>query len=263
MYEKMLAIGMAAVMTISSTSFAFAGQNKPVKSDDNIIDLLVSSGIYDLKEEKRLTDGTKMYSITIDGVDTEITEKEATDGMVYTFDDGLLSNEVILTNSGDIFLDGKRVNVIEEGTEDIRAISPRAYIETWETSSTPYAPGPYNVGGALKASTVDWDKKVNQVTLSALAFVVVTAILGPLEGVAAARGAYNGLAEAYDWLRAADPDATNLWVERRIWTNNKPNTSSNPMEYYSWIEVKYYKNKNSATAIGDGSFYGLQKITNH
>lgn len=261
--KKILAISMATVMAVSSTSFAFAGQDKTMKIDGDIINLMISSGIYDLQEEVKLADGTKVYNIAIDGIDTKITEKNLLDGVLYTFDDGCLSNEVVLTDSGDIFLDGNKVNVIEEETKDVHAIAPRAYIETWETSSTEYAPGPYNVGGALQSTTVDFEKKVNQITLSALAFVVVTSILGPAVGAAAAKGAYDGLADAYDWLKANDPEATNMYVKKRIWTNNKPDTSSTPMKYYYWIEVKYYQDKASSICRGDGSFYGLQKITNH
>ena len=160
-------------------------------------------------------------------------------------------------------MNGKIVRVVEEETSDQNSLALRAYIETWETSSTRYAPGPYNVGGVLQKSTVYLEQKVKNATLAGLAFVVVTAILGPLMGASAARGAYSGLEEAYEWAKAARPDLENFFIERRIWTNGKPDTASNPMKYYSWIEVKYYEDKDSNICRGDGSFYALQKITNH
>lgn len=257
--KKMVATGMALIMATSSTSFVLAGPNESI----NAVDKLIVSGVYDLNEVVELADGTKKYNITVDGIETDIMEKEMDEGIVYTFNDGCLIDEVVLTSAGDIILNGKTVKVTEEEIVETRSISPRAYIETWETSSTPYASGPYNVGGALQKSTVELDQKINQVTLSALAMIVVTAILGPVSGVSAAKGAYAGLDEAYSWIKAANPDAENLYVERRIWTNGNPNTSSSPMEFYSWIEVNYYEDKDSTICRGEGSFYALQKITNH
>lgn len=263
--KKIVAYGMTFIMTISSTSFAFAGQRNNMENlDQDTIDTLVASDVYDLNYVTKLADGTKKYSITIDNIQTDITKKKVENGVMYTFDDGYLTDEVLLTDSGDIVMNGKKVRVVEEEeTSNQYSLAPRAYIETWETSSTRYAPGPYNVGGALQKSTVYLEQKVKNATLAGLAFVVVTAILGPVAGVGAARGAYSGLEEAYEWAKAARPDLENFFIERRIWTNGKPDTASNPKKYYSWIEVKYYEDKDSNICRGDGSFYALQKITDH
>ena len=261
--KKMMVYVMTFIMVISSTSLAFAGQRNVKELTQSPIDVFLISDIYDLNYVDELADGRKKYSITIDDTQTDIIEEKIENGVMYTFDDGHLVDEVLLLDSGDIVMNGKIIRVVEEETMTQDFPVPMAYIETWETSSTPYSPGPYNVGGALQKSTVYLEQKVKSATLAGLAFVVVTAILGPTTGAAAARGAYNGLEEAYEWAKASNPNLENFFIERRIWTNGKSDTTSTPMKYYYWIEVKYYENKDSKVCRGDGSFYGLQKITNH
>ena len=263
--KKMLSIGMAMIITISSVQIAFANTEKTFVSDP--MDMFFESGIFVLEDKETLENGTDMYNIVIDGTKTEICRKITDEGNLYTFDDGQLTDEVLISTLGDVFLNGKRIEVLEKEIETSEtskaAISPRAYYETWETSNTDYSYGPYDKGGKAYRSTILLEQKIAQCTAAALAFTVVTALLGPAVGAGAARGVYDGMAEFQSWVIAYKPELASLYVEKRLWSNGRSDTNNGRIKYYYKGQIGYFPDSSFNVAKATSTFYAVQEITNH
>lgn len=95
------------------------------------------------------------------------------------FRKGTLTNEVLITPNEDIYLDGNLVTVstTTQGAE-LSSISPRAYYEYWDYDTTAFATGPYDKNKTTKETTVALQQKIGQVTLSAVAGIVVFSMSG-------------------------------------------------------------------------------------
>lgn len=225
---------------------------------------MVNSGVSTLINKSTETTGAKNYTVETSGNLANIKKEAASNGVLYTVQEGDLLNQILITPSQDIYLDGKLVTISTiSQTASRAAITPMAYYESWDFDDTAFAPGPYTSNKMTTKTTVALGRKISQVSLSGVALIVCTAFGGPASGATAAAFTYSGLDEIYSWLDAYNPDASSLYIKKTTWSNGNPDLGSSTLKYYFKIKTEYYKDSKYKEYHSGGTLYGVQSIRNH
>lgn len=257
--KKLLSICMALIMSISSISIVFAKESQAEAK---------RLGATEILNVKTLDSGSKIYTAMYGDVQNLVTESKVANGTLYTFEQDDLKNELLITKDGKMYLDGDIVkvtmscdNAVENKNDDAVA---RAYYEYWDISKTKFAPGSYVYNRQEYSYRLQLAKKFSQLTVGAIAGVVIGALFAnPTAGAVAAFKTYDGFAEFYDWMNAINPDQDTAYVRKIIWSNGNPNTNINPIESYFEVNTTYSDDEDFSSSEYSDNFYAIQYINNH
>ncbi|WP_312071733.1 hypothetical protein [Anaerotignum propionicum] len=271
--KKFVSVLLTCILTFSLTMPCYAEKQQD-NVDGSLIDLMVSDAGTTVLTEQELQKGIKTYTIKTTGVLANVQEEEVEDGVLYTFVEGNLKNELLVTPEYDMYLDGNLVTVkVETENENAGVISPRAYYEYWKVSDSPFASGSYTTGKSTQKISLSLNEAFRDIAYSTLVGMVIGAAVGMVYGgsVGATAGTVTGaisaggLAIYREYMRRNNPEQSVAYLRRTFTTNGKPNTTSSPLEYYYKILVEYsydYNFKTSSITSTD-TFYGIQYIANH
>lgn len=142
-------------------------------------------------------------------------------------------------------------------------IVPRAYYEWWELSDSKPASGTYNVGGNSQQVNVALNQKVLTMGVQQYVKHMVAKVLGGDIARNAGVVVKKGMQAYFDYIEENLPDSETLYVEKTLWSNGNPDTTSSPMEYYYKIKTTYYTDWRFDEEVSSDTYYGTLYIQNH
>ena len=210
--------------------------------------------------------GEKHYTIEFPGHKTsEVTQKSVDEGELYTFTEGDLSDELLITPNGDMFVDGNKVEVTvetngNEGFIENFAANPRAYYEHWGVSPDKFSSGQYTQGEFEEKIRVTIGKAIVDTTYGLFISIIFTNLF---VGAVVTVAFYAGLAYYYDYQADKNPDEQHAYVVRTKWTNGKEELGGNPIIYYYFVKMQYATDRKFINLMDGDEFYAKLSITNH
>ncbi|KXL54045.1 hypothetical protein CLNEO_01410 [Anaerotignum neopropionicum] len=260
--KRFFSIILSGIFVLSTVAPTFASEPT---NNINMVENMINCGASRLINESTEKSGVENYTIETAGVLANIKKEPVSNGDLYTVHEGELTNEILITPIGEIYLDGNLVTFSTTSQATATSdITTRSYYESWDYNDRAFAPGPYTSNEITKKTTVRLEQKISQLSLSVIAGIVAAGLFKDMSvGVAAGLLSYKGLAEYYDWLNAFDPEASCLYIKKTTWTNGNPDLGSSTLKYYFKITTEYYKDSKYKDYHSGGTIYALQSINNH
>jgi hypothetical protein len=141
--KRFFSIILSGIFVLSTVVPTFASETT---NNIDMIENMINCGASTLINESTEKSGVENYTIETAGVLANVKKEPVSNGDLYTVHEGELTNEVLITPNGEIYLDGNLVTISTSSQATARStITTRSYYEYWEfDEDTPFAPGPYN-----------------------------------------------------------------------------------------------------------------------
>lgn len=260
--KKMVCISMALIMMFSTVSIAFAEERQPPKFNPVVM------GATEILNVETINANEKTYVAMYDDIKNIVTEKNVENGVLYTFEQGDLLDELLVTNDGSLYLDGNKIEIREisnnaSNPQTYSNISPRAFYDYWEYGNSPFASGSYTYARQQNMVLAEFGRAITAITAGTFATAIIVAIY---PGAAAAVGKIEAISSAvfYEIIRQTDPTATSAYLKRTKWHNNNPDLSSSPLKYYYKVNIiGCYDAKGQEETSYNVTNYAIYNVVNH